>query len=233
VNACPAQRIAVVLPTLNEAANLVDALSTLRTCACEVVVADGGSSDHTATIARDAGARVVESERGRALQMNAGVAGLASEWAVVLFLHADTRLPEGWADAVERAISAGAGWGRFDVRLASSDRLLRIVGQLMNLRSRLSGICTGDQAIFVTRDAWLRAGGYPAIALMEDIEISRRLKRCAGRPAALRDRVLVSARRWERRGVVRTIVSMWILRLRHFLGESPDSLHRRYYGKPQ
>jgi rSAM/selenodomain-associated transferase 2 len=226
-------RIAVVIPALDEAANLADALATIGEAACAVVVSDGGSTDRTRELAAAGAAQVVVSPRGRALQMNAGVAGLPPGWMVVLFLHADTRLPAGWAAAVARSVAEGRLWGRFDVRLTSNRPLLRLVGALMNLRSRLTGICTGDQAIFVTRIAWDRAGGYPPIALMEDIEISRRLKRCAGAPASLRARVLVSARRWERRGVVRTITGMWALRLRHFLGESPDSLHRRYYGGPR
>lgn len=226
-------RIAVIVPALDEAANLIDALATIRSDACTVIVVDGGSVDSTRELALEAGARVVDAPRGRASQMNAGVAAIGHEWSVVLFLHADTRLPAGWGRAVEQALGSGHAWGRFDVCLDAGHPMLGLVGAAMNLRSRLTGICTGDQAIFVTRAAWDRAGGYPAIALMEDIELSRRLKRCAGPPAALRERVLVSARRWQRRGIVRTVVGMWALRLRHFFGESPESLHHRYYGGPR
>lgn len=135
----------------------------------------------------------------------------------------------GWQVTLGEAIAAGAAWGRFDVRLDSPRPMLRVVETMMNWRSRLTGICTGDQAIFVTRQAWQAVNGYAPIALMEDIDLSARLKRHAGRPAALRARVLVSARRWERHGVVRTIVLMWWYRLRFFLGESPQRLHRAYY----
>lgn len=226
-----APAIAVVVPALDEEDGIGEALASIGDHA-QVVVVDGGSSDATPAIAARAGAVVVSAPRGRASQMNAGVAALSADWDVVIFLHADTRLPTGWAQAVERVVVGGAGWGRFDIVLPSRRRPLALVAHLMNARSRLTGICTGDQALFVTRVAWERVGGYPPIALMEDIEISRRLKRCAGPPAALRERVRSSARRWERRGIVRTILGMWALRLRHFLGESPDSLHRRYYGKP-
>ena len=225
--------VAVVIPVLDERENIGPVLASVAGQAAQVIVADGGSLDGTATLAQAHGATVITAERGRANQMNAGAAALAPGWRVVLFLHADTRLPAGWSEAIGQAVRGGAQWGRFDVRLRSEHPLLRLVGAMMNARSRLTGICTGDQAMFVTAPAWQRVGGFPAIELMEDIAISARLKRCAGRPAALRAAVQVSARRWERNGIWRTIAGMWILRLRYFLGESPPSLHARYYGKPR
>jgi rSAM/selenodomain-associated transferase 2 len=217
---------------LNEAATIGTVLAMLAPHADELVLVDGGSSDASLAIASMSGARVLSTAAGRALQMNAGADALQSDWQVVVFVHADTRLPSGWADQVRGAVRRGAGWGRFDVRLQSAHPLLAVVGAMMNARSRLTGICTGDQAMFVTRPAWRAAGGFAPIRLMEDIDLSARLKRVAGRPAALRPPVLVSARRWERHGIWRTIFAMWGLRLRYFLGESPERLHQRYYGPP-
>jgi len=223
--------IAVVIPAIDEAAGIGATLASIRERACAVVVVDGGSADATPAIAEAAGAVVVRAPRGRATQMNAGAAALPRDWEVVLFLHADTRLPVDWAHAVTRALADGARWGRFDITLPSRRWLLAVVAALMNARSRLTGICTGDQAMFVTRDAWQQVGGFPSIALMEDIELSARLRRCAGRPAALRERVVSSARRWEQRGVLRTILGMWWLRLRYFLGASPERLRQHYEGR--
>lgn len=222
-------RVAAIVPALDEAQGLGACLRELVGHADEVVVVDGGSRDATVAQALAAGARVTSAERGRASQMNAGAAQCSAD--VLVFVHADTRMPPGWREAIERALRSGAQWGRFDVRLDSRRGLLRLVGAMMNLRSRLTGIATGDQALFVSRGAWLDCGGFPTIRLMEDIELSSRLKRAAGAPAALRERVLVSARRWERRGVLRTICQMWLLRALYFLGASPATLHRLYYGR--
>ena len=197
------------------------ALAPLRARGHEVIAVDGGSADDTVRLARPLCDRVVVSARGRALQMNAG-ARVASH-AVLVFLHADTRLP---ADAVESILEglSGARWGRFDIRIDSDRPMLGIVACAMNLRSRLTGIATGDQAIFVRRDAF---AGFPEIPLMEDIAFSAAMKR-RGRPACLRSRVLTSGRRWEARGVLRTILLMWRLRLLYFLGAAPERLARLY-----
>jgi rSAM/selenodomain-associated transferase 2 len=223
--------LSIVIPALNEAAgieSLLQALQPLRERHVELVLADGGSSDGTAALARPWVDAAVDAPRGRALQMNAGAAQARAE--VLLFLHADTRLPP-LADAlVLQAVSrpdGGACWGRFDVHIEGRAWMLRVVAWLMNLRSRLSGIATGDQAIFVTRQAFERVGGFPVQPLMEDIEISRRLKRL-GRPSCLRARVCTSGRRWEQRGVWRTIVLMWRLRWRYWRGESPARLAQAY-----
>ncbi len=223
-------RIVAIVPTLDEAGAIAACLEPLMREGARVVVADGGSVDATARIASEAGALVVDAPRGRATQMNAGAAH-AGDAEVLLFVHADTRLPSGWRVAIERSVSGGARWGRFDVRLDSPRAALRVVETMMNLRSRLTGICTGDQALFVRSDAWRRTGGYAPIRLMEDIELTRRYKRGEGRPAVLPRRVLVSARRWERAGVMRTIVLMWFLRALYFFGASPEVIHRLYYGR--
>ena len=224
-------RIAAVVPTLDEQDCIAVCLAPLVAEAARVIVADGGSSDETVARALEAGAVVVSAPRGRAAQMNAGAAH-AGEFDVVVFVHADTRLPSGWRAALERALSDRRHqWGRFDVRLDSERRLLAVVAGMMNLRSRLTGICTGDQAIFLTHEAFSTSGGFPAQALMEDIELSRRLRRRVGAPAALRTRAMVSARRWERHGAWRTIALMIALRAMYFFGASPARLHRFYYGR--
>lgn len=221
-------RLSIVMPTLDEAAGVADALAplqALRQQGHELIVADGGSADGTADRARPHADFVLAGARGRAVQMNAGAA--AARGQVLLFLHADTSLPPQADLLVRQALAAGHAWGRFDVRIEGRPRLLRLVAALMNLRSRLTGIATGDQAIFVTREAFERVGGFPVQPLMEDVELSRRLKRI-GRPACLRQRVCTSGRRWERRGVWRTIFLMWRLRWRYWRGEPAAALAEAY-----
>ena len=226
-------RLSIVIPALNESANLARLLPDLATreAGAEVIVVDGGSEDDSReVVARVPEARWLASPRGRARQMNAGAR--ASRGDVVLFLHADTVLPEGAGDAIRAALAdPGVVGGRFDVRLDSQRPLLAVVAWMMNQRSRLTGMATGDQAIFVRRSVLDALGGYADIPLMEDIELSHRLKRC-GRVAALRLRVTTSARKWEREGVVRTIVLMWTLRLLYALGVAPARLHRWYHAGP-
>lgn len=220
--------LSIVIPTLNEAAGIeatLMALQPLRARGVEVVLADGGSGDTTVAVARPWVDTVVDAPRGRALQMNAGAARSRAD--ALMFLHADTRLPPLGDVLALQSLAEGAYWGRFDVRIEGRPRMLRVVAALMNLRSRLSGIATGDQAIFVTRAAFERVGGFPAQPLMEDIEISRQLKRL-GRPACLRARVCTSGRRWEQRGVWRTIVLMWRLRWRYWRGEPAARLAEAY-----
>ncbi len=223
-------RLAIVIPALDEAANLARLLPDLaRDCpGAEVVVVDGGSRDKTAAVvARAPGARLLASARGRALQMNRGARATGGD--TLLFLHADTRLPAGAAGAIEGALAEpGVVGGRFDVRFDNAGALFRVIAWSMNARSRASGICTGDQAIFVRRADFEAIGGYPEIPLMEDIELSRALKR-RGRVRALRLRVTTSARKWEREGPLRTIGLMWALRFLHFCGVAPARLHRWYY----
>lgn len=169
--------------------------------------------------------RIVRAERGRATQMNAGAAGSHSD--VFLFVHADTALPANALSLVRDAISRGAAWGRFDVRLSGAAAAFRVIERAMNWRSALSGICTGDQALFVRRDVFNMIGGFAPIALMEDVEISGRLKWVA-RPFRVRTPVVASSRRWERDGVARTVVTMWALRALYAFGASPQFLARWY-----
>jgi rSAM/selenodomain-associated transferase 2 len=214
-----AQRLSIVVPALNEAPGIraaLEALAPLRGRGHEVIVVDGGSADGTAEVAAPLCDVVLHAPRGRAIQMNAGARAASGD--VLIFLHADTRLPG------QFEIPGAALWGRFDVRIEGRHPLLKVVACAMNVRSRLTGIATGDQAIFVRRDAF---PGFPEIALMEDVAFSKAMKRRAA-PACLRDTVLTSGRRWETRGVVRTILLMWRLRLMYFLGSQPERLARIY-----
>lgn len=222
-------KLAIVIPVLNERFAIAETLAQLqplRARGVRVLVVDGGSHDGTAERARPLVDEVVRAERGRARQMNAGArhAGAAD---VLLFLHADTCLPPDADRAIADALARGARWGRFAAQIEGRSPLLRWVSRLMNIRSRLSGICTGDQAIFVARDFFDALGGYPEQPLMEDIEFSRRARRRAW-PAALDSAVVTSGRRWERHGVCRTIVQMWSLRWRYWRGVDPDVLARDY-----
>jgi len=217
--------LSIVMPVLDEADGIeatLLALAPLRARGVEVIVVDGGSRDDTPARARPLADRVVEGPRGRARQMNAGAA-LASA-PLLLFLHADTRLPA-QADGIVRGALAqhARAWGRFDVRIEGHSRMLPVVAAMMNRRSRCSGIATGDQAMFMTRSAFDAAGGFPDQPLMEDVELCKRLKRMSP-PNCLRERVVTSGRRWQQRGVWRTIVLMWRLRLLYALGVSAERL---------
>lgn len=221
--------LSIIIPTLDEAEGIaatLAALQPLRARGCEVIVADGGSADGTAELARPLADTVVAAPRGRASQQNAGAAAATGD--VLLFLHADTRLP---ADADRLVLNGlgrtGRGWGRFDVRLTGRHPLLRVIERMMGIRSRLTGIATGDQAIFVRRDWFRDVGGFPGIPLMEDVALSGTLKR-RGRPLCLRAAVVTSSRRWESRGVWRTMLLMWRLRLAYALGADPAALAERY-----
>lgn len=222
----------IVVPVLDESPNLaacLGALQPLRRRGARVVVVDGGSADDSLAIARDLADLAFVAPQGRARQMNAGAAACAGD--VLLFLHADTRLPHDADALVRRALQGERRWGRFDVAIDSPRTVMRIVEALMNLRSRWTGIATGDQALFVRRDLFEQVGGYPDQPLMEDVALSTRLKR-HGPPACLRERVTTSARRWERHGPWRTIVLMWRLRAAYFLGADPSTLARRYGYRP-
>jgi rSAM/selenodomain-associated transferase 2 len=222
-------KISLIVPVLNEASDIVDSLSvlqSLRAAGHELIVVDGGSTDDSIASCRPYSDRVIRSPRGRSRQMNAGASAAGGD--ILLFLHADTFLPVG----ADRLIIEGLkrhqkSWGRFDVRLSGKHLLLRVVGYLMNVRSRITGTATGDQAIFVRRELFEEVGGFPDIDLMEDIALSKRLKR-KGSPLCLWQRVLTSSRRWERNGILRTILFMWRLRLLYFLGSDPGRLAQQY-----
>jgi len=225
--------LCIVVPVLDEAASLrarLKALDAFRRRGARVVVVDGGSDDDTLAIAREHADLALLAPRGRASQMNAGAAACPAD--VLLFLHADTVLPDNADALVRRATLGPFAWGRFDVRIDSPRAALRMVSAMMNLRSRWTGIATGDQALFVRHDLFRQIGGFPDLPLMEDIAMSRALKR-HGPPACLKDRVTTSARRWERHGVWRTIVLMWRLRAAYFLGADPRQLAIRYGYRPR
>jgi rSAM/selenodomain-associated transferase 2 len=226
-------RLSIIMPVLDEGEGIavaLDALADLRGLGVEVIVVDGGSGDATVQRARLRADLVLKAPRGRASQMNAGAEKASGD--VLLFLHADTRLPAAAELVVLGGLErSGRAWGRFDVSISGQHPLLAVVSRMMNFRSRATGIATGDQAIFVKRDAFVAAGGFPAIPLMEDIALCKRLKR-VGRPLCLSERVVTSGRRWEQHGVLWTIVLMWRLRLSYFLGADPALLARRYgYGE--
>lgn len=220
--------LSIVMPVLNEAAGIADALRALapyRARGVEVIMVDGGSSDDTVARARPLADRVIEAPRGRANQMNAGAA--VAKGDVLLFLHADTRLPDNADTLIANGLArTKRAWGRFDVRFDDGG-WLNVIAFMMNWRSWASGICTGDQAIFMTRTAFEEIGGFPPIALMEDVAASAKLKRL-GRPLCLSTRVTTSDRRWRQHGVFRTILLMWRLRLAFFFGGDPKSLARHY-----
>ncbi len=221
------RRLTIVLPALNEAAIIADALralAPLRSRGAEIIVVDGGSDDGTPQLAQPFADRVVTAPRGRGAPLNAGAALGAGD--ALLFLHADTRLPDD-ADRRVAAALTRRSWGRFDLRIAGRHPFLAVIARMINWRSRLTGIATGDQAIFVTREAFVAVGGFPNLPLMEDIAISRRLKRLC-RPFCITTPAITSGRRWERNGVVRTILLMWRLRLAYYLGVEPALLAQRY-----
>lgn len=245
-------KLSIIVPALNEAGAIEAALRPLQAwrsatgttgtsaAKVEIIVADGGSSDATMKLARPLADQVICAPRGRARQMNAGAA--ASSGDALLFLHADTILPEAAPRAILEALSlmdphpptlsgrpplAGKCWGRFDVVICGAPAMLGVIAWCMNRRSRLTGIATGDQALFMTRAAFDAAGGFPDQPLMEDIAMCKRLKRQSA-PACLMAKVITSGRRWEQRGVWRTIWLMWRLRLAYFLGTSPEYLVARY-----
>jgi rSAM/selenodomain-associated transferase 2 len=222
-------KLSIIMPVLNEGEGIaaaLDALAVLRALGTEVMVVDGGSRDATIQRARLRADRVIAAPRGRGLQMNAGADKASGD--VLLFLHADTRLPADADHVVLNGLErSGRVWGRFDAEIEGQSPLLVVIAWLMNLRSRLTGIATGDQAMFVRRDAFQAAGGFAAIPLMEDVELCKRLRRVS-RPLCLRERVVTSGRRWEKDGVLNTVVLMWRLRLAYFLGADPKALARRY-----
>ena len=220
--------LTVIVPVWMEASGIVatlEALAPLRSAGHEVIVVDAGSSDGTAALAQPLCDLVVTSEKGRAVQMNAGAA--VARGSLLLFLHADTRLPADAGERLQDFVASDRPWGRFDVRLSGERRLFRVIAWFMNVRSRLTGICTGDQAMFVRRDVFEALGGFAPIPLMEDVEFCRRL--ClVSRPYCISSQVTTDSRRWEKLGPWRTIFLMWQLRWRYWRGESPESLAQAY-----
>ena len=221
-------QLSIIIPALNEAGCIRDILrqlQALRAQGHEVILVDGGSCDETIALAQALVDQLLPAPAGRALQMNVGAKAASGQ--VFWFLHADTLVPDKAARLIIEALQQAGSWGRFDVRLSGDKLLLRLVERMMNWRSRFTGVASGDQGIFVTRKLFERVGGFAELPLMEDIDLSRRLKREQW-PVCLRDTLTTSSRRWERNGVLRTITLMWYLRLAYFLGVSPARLAMRY-----
>jgi len=224
--------VSIIVPVLNDAAVLattLNLLQSLRRQGCELIVVDGGSHDDSAEIAASLADQVLTAPAGRAVQMNAGAQ--VAQGDVLWFLHGDSVPPPDAEQLIVQALHHPKRvWGRFDVRLSGNQPLLRMVETFMNWRSCLTGIATGDQGVFIQRAVFNKIGGYPAIPLMEDIALSRALKRISC-PACLRQRLVTSSRRWEQNGIFRTITLMWRLRLAYYFGADPTRLARIYYGK--
>lgn len=223
-----APRISIIVPALDEAAVLPDLLAALapfRRRGHELIVVDGGSRDATPSLAAAGADRVLEGPRGRARQMNAGAEAARGE--VLWFVHADSRVPEAADSLIADALRGGGRWGWFDVRLSGRHPLLRVVEWMMNRRARLTRIATGDQGLFISTELFRAAGGFADIELMEDVELSARLRHHA-RPMPVAKPLVTSSRRWERCGILRTILLMWQLRLAYALGAHPAALARRY-----
>lgn len=226
-----AMKLSIILPVLNDAqalSALLPSLQSLRARGAEVIVVDGGSHDESLLVANQGADRCLVTDAGRAHQQHTGA--LAAQGTALWFLHADSQVPDK-ADALINTALMHHAWGRFNVQLQGRPALLRVVASMMNLRSRWTGIATGDQGIFVRRETYFAVGGFPLQPLMEDIELSRRLKRVS-RPACLTTQLVTSGRRWEQHGVWRTIFFMWWLRGRYWLGTSPEKLHALYYRRP-
>jgi rSAM/selenodomain-associated transferase 2 len=221
------KQLSIIVPMLDEAVALpllLQRLSALQDQGCEIIIADGGSTDGSVAIAERAGCTVVYAQQGRARQMNAGAASASGQ--VLLFLHADTCLPDGAVDLIASALQKSC-WGRFDVCIAGRAPMLKVIACMMNWRSRLTGIATGDQAMFVSRAAFDQINGFPDQALMEDIALSTRLRALA-RPACIGQRVVTSGRRWEQHGVWRTMLLMWRLRFAYWRGVPAGELAKAY-----
>jgi len=222
-----AAEISIIIPTYNEEVGIITFLTKLQALRpqCELILVDGGSDDDTVLLAEGLVDDVLNSDKGRALQMNVGAAMATSP--ILLFLHADTYLPKETVEQIKQAIIKGFRWGRFDIKLTGKSIILTIIAWMMNQRSRLTSIATGDQALFVERDLFEQLDGFAEIPLMEDIELSSRLKKY-GKPYCVKNKVVSSGRRWLSFGVVKTILLMWWLRLCYFFGVNPADLEQLY-----
>jgi rSAM/selenodomain-associated transferase 2 len=223
-------KLSIIIPILNEAHQIGPCLERLKGSGAEIIIADGGSQDTSLAGIPEHVSRVVHCARGRARQMNAGAR--VARGRILVFLHADTQIgQEAWQRLYVIANNRDPLWGRFNVRLSDTQWPYRLIATCMNLRSRLTGICTGDQVLFISADLFGSCGGFPEIALMEDIAISSRLRKYQP-PLCCTEQVTTSSRRWRQKGVLKTILLMWRLRLAYFFGADPDYLASLYYRKP-
>ncbi len=222
-------KFSIIIPTLNEETCIISCLEKLQQLrpACEIIIADGGSTDKTVDLAASFADRVISSQQGRALQMNAGANQATG--SILIFLHADTVLPENALSMIEKSVDSNRPWGRFDIRFNGRHLMFSLIACMMNWRSALTGIATGDQVIFVTAEAFNATGRFPEISLMEDIALSKLLNAISP-PICLKAKVTSSSRRWEHNGIFQTIVLMWVIRLLYFLGADPEVL-AELYGK--
>lgn len=222
-------KFSLIIPTLNEADNIHACLSALQALRndCELIVVDGGSHDNTLELAQGLADQILSAPQGRARQMNVGAQHAYGD--ILIFLHADTFLPGNALALIHQHIDSTKPWGRFDIQLEGRHFMLNVIAQLMNWRSRLSGIATGDQVIFVTKEAFTAAGQFPDIALMEDIALCSKLLNITP-PICLKAKVRSSGRRWEAFGIYKTVLLMWSLRLRYWIGTDPQRLAALYRG---
>ena len=219
--------ISIIIPTLNEEEaiqKLLQQLQAYRQQGHEVIVVDGGSSDETVSISKSLADNIISSEAGRALQMNNGAT--QSKNKILWFLHADTSLPANVIEVIQKSLTKN-NWGRFNIKLSGSNFLFRIIEKMINLRSCISGIATGDQGIFVKRELFESIGGFSEIPLMEDVELSRKIKKIS-KPICIKETLTTSSRRWEKKGILQTILLMWRLRFLYWIGVSPDKLSKLY-----
>jgi len=221
-------KLSVVIPTLNESDQIEQSLNNLqplRHRGHEIIVVDGGSIDNTVSLASPLCDRIIQSERSRSIQMNTGAAIASGQ--CILFLHADTVLPEDVPDLFSRMKCIENKWGRFDIKLSGRAWLFRIIEKCMNIRSRLTGIATGDQVIFVGKELFSKVNGFPEIALMEDIAISKLLMNFS-KPVFITEKVVSSSRRWKENGIIKTIIKMWIIRLLYYFQYDTNRLAKFY-----
>ena len=223
-------KISIIIPILNEASRipqLTEELKKLDQRSCEIIIVDGGSKDNSVEIAEHAGFKVEKTICGRAHQMNTGA--IFATGSVLLFLHADTQIPENVDLLVKKIFSDNPSfcWGYFRVRISGYSKVLLIVGFMMNLRAYLTSIVTGDQVIFVKKKNFFKVGCFPEQLLMEDIELAKKLRGLSP-PGCINDHVITSGRRWELHGVWRTIFLMWRLRWDYWRGIPPDKLAEKY-----
>ncbi len=221
-------KLSIIIPVYNEQDIILEKLKALRNICpddIQLIVSDGGSSDETAALAKSCVDTIVSSTKGRSYQMNAGANVATGD--LLLFLHIDSVLPGNYLQCLADITRSNHTWGRFDVSFTNTSFVFSLIAFMMNFRSRITGVATGDQAIFMTRTVFNKVNGFPEIDLMEDIAICKKLRK-TGSPLCIKEKVITSSRRWEENGIFKTIVLMWFLRLLYFLRIHPDKLGKIY-----